>query len=157
MKKIDLGQMIGILANVGVIAGIIFLAVELQQNQRMVMAQTRNEIARMTIELQQVNRDPEQARIIIRGNAGEQLTDVERFQLNRWADVTLRFWENMEYQYRQGLFDEEEYLGELQSFRNRMNGQAGLRARYCASRESRSSSFVSAADSILNEKCSSSD
>lgn len=32
MKKIDLGQMITILANVGVIAGIIFLAIELRQN-----------------------------------------------------------------------------------------------------------------------------
>jgi len=32
MKKIDLGQTITILANVGVIAGIIFLAIEVQQN-----------------------------------------------------------------------------------------------------------------------------
>ena len=32
MKKIDLGQTVAILANVGVIAGIVFLAVEIQQN-----------------------------------------------------------------------------------------------------------------------------
>ncbi len=32
MKKIDLGQILGILANVGVIAGIVFLAVEIRQN-----------------------------------------------------------------------------------------------------------------------------
>ena len=34
MKKIDLGQSISILANIGVIAGIAFLAVELSQNTR---------------------------------------------------------------------------------------------------------------------------
>ena len=34
MKKIDLGQTISILANFGVIAGIVFLAVEIGQNQR---------------------------------------------------------------------------------------------------------------------------
>jgi len=34
MKKIDLGQTIGILANIGVIAGIVFLAIEVRQNQR---------------------------------------------------------------------------------------------------------------------------
>ena len=34
MKKIDLGQNISILANLGVIAGIVFLAVEIGQNQR---------------------------------------------------------------------------------------------------------------------------
>jgi hypothetical protein len=31
MKKIDLGQTIAIFANIGVIAGIVFLSVELQQ------------------------------------------------------------------------------------------------------------------------------
>ena len=51
MKKIDLAQAASVLANVGVIAGIIFLALELRQNQQLVMAQTRNEIARMGIEL----------------------------------------------------------------------------------------------------------
>lgn len=34
MKKIDLGQSIGLLANLGVIAGIAFLAIEIQQNTR---------------------------------------------------------------------------------------------------------------------------
>ena len=33
MRKIDLGQSIQILANIGVIAGIVFLAVEVGQNQ----------------------------------------------------------------------------------------------------------------------------
>jgi hypothetical protein len=36
MKKIDLGQTIAILANVGVIAGIAFLAFELRQNTQAV-------------------------------------------------------------------------------------------------------------------------
>ena len=34
MKKIDLGQTIAILANIGVIAGIVFLAVELDLQRR---------------------------------------------------------------------------------------------------------------------------
>ena len=38
MKKIDLGQAIGILANVGVIAGIVFLGMELRQNNELVVA-----------------------------------------------------------------------------------------------------------------------
>lgn len=33
MRKLDLGQIINTLANLGVIAGIIFLAVELNQNR----------------------------------------------------------------------------------------------------------------------------
>ena len=43
MKKIDLGQTITILANVGVIAGIVFLAFELRQNNTFLAEQARNE------------------------------------------------------------------------------------------------------------------
>ena len=39
MKKIDLGQTITILANVGVIAGIVFLGIELQQNNELLVVQ----------------------------------------------------------------------------------------------------------------------
>ena len=45
MKKIDLGQTLGIVANVGVIAGILLLAYELNQNRQMMQAQTRNAIS----------------------------------------------------------------------------------------------------------------
>jgi hypothetical protein len=41
MKKIDLGQTVQILANLGVIAGIVFLGIELQQNNALLGAQAR--------------------------------------------------------------------------------------------------------------------
>ncbi len=43
MKKIELGQTIAILANVGVIAGILFLAIELRQNNEALGLQSRLE------------------------------------------------------------------------------------------------------------------
>jgi hypothetical protein len=43
MKKIDLGQAIQILANVGVIASIVFLALQLQQNNELLEGQARAE------------------------------------------------------------------------------------------------------------------
>ena len=41
MKKIDLGQTITILANIGVIAGIGFLALEVHQNNELMSAEAR--------------------------------------------------------------------------------------------------------------------
>lgn len=41
MKTLDLGQKIGILANLGVIAGIVFLGYELRQNNENLLAQSR--------------------------------------------------------------------------------------------------------------------
>ena len=41
MKRIDLGQTLNTLANVGVIAGIVFLAVELDQNNEFLELEAR--------------------------------------------------------------------------------------------------------------------
>jgi hypothetical protein len=41
MKKVDIGQVIAVTANMGVIAGIVFLALELQQNNRFLSAQAQ--------------------------------------------------------------------------------------------------------------------
>ncbi len=51
MKKPDVGQLITILANVGVIAGIIFLAIELQQNNQLMEAEARQARTSMVIDL----------------------------------------------------------------------------------------------------------
>jgi hypothetical protein len=44
MKKMELGQTITILANLSVIAGIVFLAYEIRQNSESLRAQTRTDI-----------------------------------------------------------------------------------------------------------------
>jgi hypothetical protein len=41
MKKIDIGQTIGILANRGVIAGIVFLTIEINQNSEALESEAR--------------------------------------------------------------------------------------------------------------------
>ena len=41
MKKLDFGQAVTLLANIGVIAGIVFLGIELQQNNELLSAQFR--------------------------------------------------------------------------------------------------------------------
>jgi len=48
MKRIDLGQTIQILANIGVIAGIVFLAIEVRQANNAVKSSTLQAIAERT-------------------------------------------------------------------------------------------------------------
>jgi hypothetical protein len=45
MTKVDVGQTIQILANVGVIAGIVFLGFELRQNNALLQEQARSQFA----------------------------------------------------------------------------------------------------------------
>ena len=86
MKKIDLGQSITILANIGVVAGIAFLAVELQQN---------NELLRVEVELSRNDRiaesfyrfseSPELATVLAKYQRDEELTPGEQLQLHSLA------------------------------------------------------------------------
>ncbi len=82
MKKLDIGQTVGVLANIGVIAGIIFLAVELQQNNQLLAAQTRT--TRMEVRKESTNRyleNPELVRLLFKRRHDEPLTEEENFLL----------------------------------------------------------------------------
>ena len=83
MKKIDVGQAIQILANVGVIAGIMFLAVEIHQNNEALAIQARLERERITRDSTTRRLDNiELARATVRARAGNTVSEDEEFLLN---------------------------------------------------------------------------
>jgi hypothetical protein len=84
MKKIDLGQTMNTLANIGVILGIVFLAFELRQSQVVGRAQTRNEVSRAGMELNQFSATKEIGDIVLRSDRGEELSELEQWQLDFW-------------------------------------------------------------------------
>jgi hypothetical protein len=84
MKKIDISQTIQILANVGVIAGIVFLGVEIRQNNETLVIQAR--LAREAILRDSTTRrldNIELARATVKARAGGTLSDDEEFLLNQ--------------------------------------------------------------------------
>ena len=84
MKKIDLAQLVGILANIGVIVGIIFLTVEISQNNEQLASQTRNTIFELRAGLERdiVNNAGGIADLVGKVQRGDALTDVEQNRLN---------------------------------------------------------------------------
>ncbi len=82
MKKLDLSQAITILANLGVIAGIVFLALELRQNNALMEAAARaaqNE--RIQDYIEQMYSVPGLAETLAKAGNGEPLTEAEDLQL----------------------------------------------------------------------------
>jgi len=132
MKKIDLGQTIGILANVGVIAGIIFLAMELQQNNEMMRAQTRGELGRdlMNLLLENVN-DSAFMDVVRRGDNGEELSELEERQYEHYRNAFLWHWQNIVYQRRMGMYDEDEFSTQMSIIRDDITDRPGLRDHWC--------------------------
>ena len=97
-------QIMGVFANVGVLLGIIFLAIELQQNNALMETRARAEFAdRATSTMSLVAANPQLAEIIARPlaelSAGEQLQRRHFF---------LRFMKNLEF-----LFLESNDISEL--------------------------------------------
>ena len=101
MKKIDPGQTITILANLGVIAGIFFLAVELQQNNRLLDAQVSyNLLMHRTESRDETYFNPEFAEFRFKVASEEELSPVEQFRLNERNESRLLGYEWEYLQYR---------------------------------------------------------
>lgn len=83
MKNIDLVQMLSILANMGVIAGIIFLGLELRQNNTLMASQSRTNQTQQVLALQsEIMLNADLAEIIYKADAGEPLMGAERLRLD---------------------------------------------------------------------------
>jgi hypothetical protein len=99
MNKSDLGQTITILANLGVIAGLIFLAFELRQNNLLINAQTRAEANRTVIEQEsEPYRNHEVAVLLAKQARGEALSDIDEIKMRSLATSTIL---NFYFQYRE--------------------------------------------------------
>ena len=150
MKKIDLGQTLRLLGNVGVIVGILLLVYELNQNRDMMRAQTRNELSQGLIEiLLELSNDAEGVNIFTRGNRGENLTEYEFARYELMTIAQLRYHENVHYQYRNGLYDEDEYLAQREAWRNSVFSDKGLVDIFCSIRTGLSPEFVAEIDGLL--------
>ncbi len=108
MKKLDLGQTITILANVGVIAGIVFLAFELQQNNALLEAQARSDqlnsrAAPILLLLNNIDIAP----LEYRASVGEPLSPEEQYYYRRYVIYTFIQWEWQYGEYRAGTLSRE--------------------------------------------------
>ena len=103
MKKIDLGQTLGTLANLGVIAGIVFLAVELRQNNDLLEAQARESIhERRTGFNLLIATTPELTDIFEKIDSGEALSTSEASRVEAFNRAVLASWEWQYGEYRRG-------------------------------------------------------
>lgn len=100
MSGFDVGQVIEIVANIGVIAGIVFLAFEIRQNNDLLAAQAREALhaSRRDINLM-IASTPDIAEIVDKVRAGQSLTGGEAVRLEalqRSVMVTME-WQFEEY------------------------------------------------------------
>jgi hypothetical protein len=119
MKKIDVGQTVSIFANLGVIAGLGLLAVEIRTNtatNRISMYQASN------ANWMQINgtlaTDEELVALIGRAASGEPLGLGERFQFDAWVRQQMSHSDFVLRLYDSGLYSEAEFRQEFSWMRS---------------------------------------
>lgn len=99
MKKIDLAQSIQLLANLGVIAGIVFLAFEVRQNNDFLRADAEYRIfEHRTNFRREMYRDQSLTDLVIKAGRGEDLS-IEEFA--RVANLYRVLYQGMSWEFRQ--------------------------------------------------------
>ncbi len=152
MKTPDLGQTITILANLGVIAGIAFLAFELRQNNQFLAAQ----VSYAHHEAERQRRDPIIANdggivdIVMKSINQEELTQAEDYRLLIYYNNML---EDFEWQFREvqaGRLPEDRL--NVSNWRAVWN-QPGLVQSFEGSRANRDPAFVAYwQENVVNER-----
>jgi hypothetical protein len=103
MKKFDLGQSINTLANVGVIAGIVFLGLELHQNNVQMEDQARFIRQESRFEaIEAVYSNPNLAAVIAKARGNQPLSADEEIQLSAFNSRVLLALERNYLEWRRG-------------------------------------------------------
>lgn len=137
-------------ANIVTIAGLIVVVVELNQNQKVQRAQARHELSAAIVNVLMESANNQQlSDVIDRASRGAQLTSAERLQFEMRSNALFRYWEDVHYQYRMGLYDEEEFDRQREAWSVTLRGSQGMRDYWCRVRTLYSPSFANELNRLL--------
>ena len=140
-------------ANLAVLAGLILVILQLDQNERMIRAQTRHEIA---IGIAQLLMDtagnPQLNELIVRDNEGAELTPAEAYQVQLRLNALFRLWEDEHNQYRMGLYDEAEFARERNTWKGVLQANHGVLVFWCGNRANFSAEFAAEMNGLLGPR-----
>ena len=128
MSKDRLIQSISLAANCVTILGLLLVIVQLQQNRSLMRAQVRHELASTIVELLNSSANNSQLTgVLRRAGRGEPLTEDEQLQFRLRSNALLRYWEDVHYQFRLGLYDEVEYSRQKAAWKATFASSVGVR------------------------------
>ena len=143
-----------LLGNLAVLAGIIFLAVEIDQNTNMMRSQTKNAMTENQMSFYAlVIENPDMAALLFKGRGTTDTSMYTEEEFNRLSylfNSQLRMWENEWYQYTQGLFEPEEFEARSAIWRREM-GTGRYQRFWNSFRDTYSPDFRILIDELVNE------
>ena len=151
MKADEINRWLTLGANLGVLIGIFLLVVELDQNRQIMRAQIRNDISQQISDRLLEQSQLQLVSLWRRAGSGEELSEDESQQHFISRSAGLGDWENIHYQFRQGMFDEEEFEAERNAWAFVIGSSPGLVNVWCVSQKHYSDVFAAEIETILPE------
>ena len=105
--QMDVGQIVGLLANIGVIAGIVFRAVEIRQNNRLLAAQARYSLRQYRTDIADTIMSPHVLEATHKYASDEQVTPAERSAALMTALKVVELWEWQHGEFVEGMLQRE--------------------------------------------------
>lgn len=106
-----LNKWLTLLANIGVVAGIVFLAFEIRQNNELLLAQGRaiGEENRMRIEIE-IMQNAELRETLVKLNAGQEITPEQALLSRVFISTNFNSWQATWLEYEAGLIEIDGYV-----------------------------------------------
>ena len=140
-------------ANIGVLIGIALLIVELNQNRDMMRAQTRNEISQGELSLLSLTASSRDlSNIVAKANRGEELTPAEQVMWESRSESVFRLWQNVHYQGKHGMYDEEEFSKHIDTMKNVIEGSPSLVVYWCKNRSMFPLAFAETINGLISPR-----
>ena len=131
MKLDSTNRWLTLAANIGVLTGIIFLAYELQQNTVATQLEATSNFQSSFTDIELlIAGNPEFAKLLLKGVAGEDISATEQFRLNAFYTNVLRQWQFIHFQYLTDAIDKEIWRGERAYLAYVIGADAGLRTHW---------------------------
>jgi len=125
MKKLDIGQTVTILANFGVIAGLVFLGAQLQQTNRIMRWEALNQRDDRRIEHNTaVYENEDLASALMRLDAGEEVSPLDEYRVSFYYSNMFIRWDSTFQQIAEGILPESELRPE--AVRRRIDYSPGM-------------------------------
>lgn len=146
----NLNKWLTLVANIGVVAGIIFLAIELRQNSKSTELQAAQSYMSISHELDfRIVDDPSLIALFLK--SPEDRTAEDSFRMERWSFGVFRTWQNGYYLYLKEVLDEELWSGQEVFMSDLLRRNDELRIYYQTHPEYFSKGFTEYLDGLLEE------
>jgi len=114
-------------ANIGVLAGIIFLILELQQNTVATRLEAASNFQNTFSEIELfIAGNPEFAELLRKGREGEEIAPANQLRLSVFYGNVLFTWQYTHFQYLSGALDEDIWIGTQTKWARLMSDDRGL-------------------------------